>query len=117
MAEAQSRAQDAYERLVAGEDFAELAAELSEDLSNAENGGDLGWFGRGQMQPEFEAVAFSQAIGEASQPFTTTFGYHIVLVNDYDEAREVDEYTLSQRQSQAFANSFGCSGNERDFLF
>jgi len=99
---AESRAQEAHERLVAGDDFAELALELSEDASNAEDGGDLGWFGRGRMQPEFEAVAFSQPVGQLSEPFTTTFGYHIVLVDEYDDSRDVEESTLNQRQSQAF---------------
>ncbi len=100
--EAEERAEDLFNRLQAGEDFAELAQELSEDPGSKDEGGDLGWFGRGRMQPEFEAVAFSLRLEEVSEPFTTTFGYHILQVLERDPEREMDEFTLSQRRNQAF---------------
>ncbi|MBC8448346.1 MAG: peptidylprolyl isomerase [Chloroflexi bacterium] len=101
--EAEERAQEAFNRLQAGEDFAALALELSDDPGSKEEGGDLGWFGRGRMQMEFETVAFSLPVGEISEPFTTTFGYHHILeVLEKDPARELDEFTLDQRRSQAF---------------
>lgn len=100
--EAEERAEDLFNRLQAGEDFAELAQELSEDPGSKDEGGDLGWFGRGRMQPEFEAVAFSLPLEEVSEPFTTTFGYHILQVLERDPERELDEFTLSQRRNQAF---------------
>ncbi len=67
---------------VDGEDFAEVAKEVSEDPGSAANGGDLGCFGKGQMVPEFEEAAFSLEKGEVSQPVKTDFGYHIIQVYD-----------------------------------
>jgi peptidyl-prolyl cis-trans isomerase D len=68
--------------ILAGEDFAELAQDYSEDKGSAENGGDLGWFGKGMMVPAFEQVAFSLKPGEISDPFKTDFGWHLVKVTD-----------------------------------
>jgi parvulin-like peptidyl-prolyl isomerase len=100
--EAAENAQAAYARLQDGEDFAELAQELSDDTGSKEDGGDLGWFGQGSMVSEFETVAFSLPVEEISEPFTTTYGYHIVQVLERDPARELDEYTLSQKRTQFF---------------
>ncbi len=80
-ADVRNRLADLAESVRQGEDFAELASIYSEGPSRAE-GGDLGWFGRGQMVSEFEEVAFSLEEGEVSDPFRTEFGYHIVLVED-----------------------------------
>ncbi len=65
-----------------GADFAELAMTYSEDPGSAEKGGDLGFFGRGQMIPEFEKLAFEMAPGKVSQPFQTQFGWHIMKVEE-----------------------------------
>lgn len=76
----ESAAWNAYERLMAGADFAELAKELSEDRASKIKGGDLGWFGKGRMTPEFEEVAFSSGVGAISQPLKTRFGWHLLKV-------------------------------------
>lgn len=81
-------AQDVLRRLGAGEDFAALAAELSTDISTAQNGGDLGFFSRGQMLEEVEEAAFALEVGGLSGPVSTLYGYHVVLVTDRQPARE-----------------------------
>jgi len=62
------------------EEFTRLAKTLSDDPSAQSNGGDLGWFGKGAMVPEFEAVAFSLDSGKISDPVKSQFGYHLIMV-------------------------------------
>ena len=66
----------------AGADFADMASAMSDDEGTAANGGDLGVFGRGAMVPEFEAAAFALAAGEVSQPVQTTYGWHLIKVEE-----------------------------------
>lgn len=86
--EARARIQEARERLDAGEDFASVAAELSEDPGSAARGGDLGFFGRGRMVPPFEEAAFGATPGELVGPIETQFGYHLIEVQDRREERQ-----------------------------
>lgn len=67
------------EEILAGKDFAEVAKEVSLCPSGAK-GGDLGFFGRGQMVPEFDAAAFSLPVGQVSEPIKTQFGWHLLVV-------------------------------------
>lgn len=69
------------------DNFTEMAKKNSEDPGSKDRGGDLGYFGRGAMVKEFDENAFSLPIGEISKPFKTSFGYHIMLVNDRKQAR------------------------------
>lgn len=78
--EAQQRIREVQEQLDSGTDFAEVAQTYSDDASTAANGGDLGWFGTGEMVGEFEQVAFSTPVNVKSQPFKSAFGWHIVEV-------------------------------------
>jgi len=71
--------------IASGWDFAEIARKYSTDTGSGANGGDLGWFGKGAMVPEFEETAFSLEIGEISEPVKSQFGYHIIQVLGHDE--------------------------------
>ncbi|MBL1213182.1 MAG: hypothetical protein HND52_07495 [Ignavibacteriae bacterium] len=75
---AKKEADEIYSQLINGADFAELAKEKSDDPGSAARGGDLGWFGKGQMVPEFEKASFSGRIGRVQRPVKTNFGYHII---------------------------------------
>lgn len=86
LVEKEDEAKGIIERLKKGEDFSKLAESLSKDPGSASKGGDLGFFGRGRMIPEFEEVAFSLKPGEISQqPLKTRFGYHIIKVTERKE--------------------------------
>lgn len=75
------------EKLDAGEDFAELAAEYSKD-STAETGGELGYFADGEMEEALEDTTFSLEVGTYSKPVKTENGYHIIKVTDHIQAKE-----------------------------
>ena len=75
-------AEAARQRLDAGADFAQLAAELSEDPGSASRGGDLGFFGRGAMVKPFEDAVFGAAVGDLLGPIKTGFGYHVIEVQE-----------------------------------
>lgn len=77
-AEARKQAEAIQKRAVAGEDFAKLANELTQDPTNGDKGGDLGWFTYETMVPEFSEVAFSLKPGEVSDVVETQFGYHVI---------------------------------------
>lgn len=83
---AKEKAEQVLKRLRAGEDFAKLASEFSEDPSSKTKGGDLGFFPRGKMVPDFEKVVFSLKPGEISDVFETPFGFHVIKVEEKKEA-------------------------------
>jgi peptidyl-prolyl cis-trans isomerase D len=78
---------DIYDSAVTGVDFAELAQAYSDDGSSS-NGGDLGWFGRKQMVPEFDSATWALEIDEISQPVKTRFGWHIIKLLDKKTEKE-----------------------------
>jgi len=92
------------ERLKKGEDFAKLAEELSEDTGSKGEGGDLGWFPRGQMIKEFEDAAFALSPNQVSQPITSTYGVHIIKVIAKDANRPLEEAVLQAKQQTAFTD-------------
>ncbi|MET1032413.1 peptidylprolyl isomerase [Domibacillus tundrae] len=77
-------------KLAAGGDFAELAKEYSTDTTSGKNGGELGFFGTGEMAAEFKTAAFAMEVGETSDPVKTDYGYHIIKVTDKREAKEAN---------------------------
>ncbi|MBW6432124.1 peptidylprolyl isomerase [Patescibacteria group bacterium] len=82
-AAAKAQADDVYKKVTAKDaDFAALAKEYSQDPSSSANGGDLGFFEKGRMVPEFEEAAFKLKKGEISEPIRTVYGYHIIKVTD-----------------------------------
>ena len=102
LVETREEAEAVLERLDGGEDFAALAEELSQDPGSAQAGGDLGWFPRGVMAPEFEEPAFSLSPGEISDVVETTFGFHIIEVEERDDNRELEPDILAQKRQEAF---------------
>lgn len=80
------KAESLLKQLKAGAKFEELAKKHSDDPTNASKGGSLGWFQRGSMVPEFETVAFSLSKGQISDLVKTSFGYHIIRLDDKREA-------------------------------
>jgi peptidyl-prolyl cis-trans isomerase SurA len=81
------RAVDAAARIKKGEPFSRLAQELSEDQATAGSGGDLGWFKRGQLDSTFEIAAFKVPVGQVSGVVETSFGYHLIKVEEADPAK------------------------------
>jgi parvulin-like peptidyl-prolyl isomerase len=88
-------------KLAAGEDWTKLAAQFSTDQSNKDSGGDLGWFGHGQMVAEFEKAAFDLPVGQTSQPVQTQYGWHIIQVLGH-EVRPLDQSSYDQERSKSF---------------
>ena len=101
-AEAMAFAQTLHQRILDGEDFADLALRFSNDPGSGSQGGDLGWAARGRYVPEFDEAAFSLEIGEISAPVKTSFGYHIIEVLERDDERPKEESSLQQEYAQAF---------------
>ena len=81
LVDTKSKASGLKNRIEGGEDFAKMAKQFSK-CPSGQRGGDLGYFGRGQMVPEFETAAFNLPKGEISEPVQTDFGWHIIKVTD-----------------------------------
>jgi hypothetical protein len=102
-AEALAIAQEVKKRLDAGEDFASLAVQFSDDPGSKSAGGELGWYGRGEgLVQEFEDAAFALQAGQISEPVKTQFGYHIIQVQERDPSRELNSYVVAQKKQEAW---------------
>ncbi len=100
LVEDEDTANELLAKLSAGEDWNALAAEHSLDTANKDDGGALGWFGRGMMVPEFEEAAFALEPGQISDPVKTSYGYHIIA-SDGKEIRPMEAEALQAARSAA----------------
>ena len=116
-AAAKAKAEDVLKQIKAGGNFAELASKYSDDPGSKGSGGELPLFGKGQMVPPFEKVAFALQAGQTSDLVKTDFGYHVIQVEQHDQAHvkplaevkdEISKVLEQQKlgaAEQAFANS------------
>jgi peptidyl-prolyl cis-trans isomerase D len=111
--EARKKAEDVLKQLKAGGNFADLAKKYSEDPGSGKNGGSLGWIGKGRTVPEFEQTAFSLAKGATSGLVQSSYGFHIIRLEDkqaahvkpLDEVKDQIEGVIRQQKAaQAAAN-------------
>lgn len=108
----QKTANDIYDKLMKGANFADLAKQYSLDTATKNNGGELGEFPRGAMLPEFEQAAFSMKNGEISKPVKTQAGYHIiksegVTIKPYNEVKDsIIQYLQNSKKNDAFLNKY-----------
>ena len=98
------KANEIREEILNGLDFAEAAKKYSK-CPSGENGGNLGYFGKGQMVPEFEKAAFSAPLGVITEPVKTQFGYHLILVTDKTDSKIPDFKEIKEGLTEHFRQS------------
>jgi len=106
--EAKSKIDAALARIKKGEDFSSVAKEVSEDPGSKEKGGEYKGVHRGQMVPEFDQRMAATKVGEVSEPFKTSFGWHILKVNRHEQGKLTPELTerMKERILGAKRNAF-----------
>ena len=118
LVETEDQAKDIEKRLKAGEDFAKLATELSKDPGSGKQGGDLGFFTKERMVPEFSTAAFALAIGEVSAPVKSQFGYHVIKLTEkrekpvptFEEVKDQIEQFMFRRVQQETIQNLRTTG-------
>jgi len=99
-----AKAQDVYQRIKKGADFAEMAKEYSEDPTG-QSGGDLGWFKQGEMLDEMEKAAAKLKVGEVSEPVRTKVGLHIMKLEAREDASHQKLDGLADQIKQQLYNA------------
>lgn len=110
----EEQAQKIRERIKKGDNFAKLAQALSKDKGSATKGGDIGYFGSGQMVPEFERAVMALKVGEVSEPVKTRFGYHIIQLTDvkkgevasFEQSKEAIKRQLLAEKQRGLIDSY-----------
>ncbi len=105
-----------YQQLVSGADFATLAMQFSQDPGSGKKGGDLGWFSKGAMVPEFEKACFNGKVGEVQKPIKTNYGYHIIKVVARTDKKYVVEKIVVPIEASATTKDF-VQNNANDFTY
>ncbi len=95
-----------YARINNGEDFAQIAREMSDDAASVVAGGDMGWANEGGMPPDFEVVIKDMEIGKVSEPFRTSFGWHIAEVQERREQDMSLEFSRQQAENTLRSRKF-----------
>src|SRR5262245_12334050 len=120
--EAEDKVKAVITRLKKGEDFAKVAGEVTEDPSGKANGGDLGYFTKEQMVPEFSEAAFKLDKGQVSDPVKTQFGWHVIKVEDKrvkpapkfeDVKPQIENYVTRKAQAELVTKLRGDAKIER----
>lgn len=113
LVDTEEKAKELAEKIAKGEDFAKLAKENSKDPGSKDDGGMLGFFGRGQMVPQFEEAAYRLKKGEVSAPVKSQFGFHLIKLEDrrdkklptFEEVKDRIVNSMIQKKAQEVANT------------
>ncbi|HSD62870.1 MAG TPA: peptidylprolyl isomerase [Ignavibacteriaceae bacterium] len=105
-----------YNQLKSGADFGKMAKDYSKDPGSAQKEGDLGWFGKGMMVPEFEKAAFNAPVGVIQEPVKTQFGYHIIKVTGKSEKKYIVEKIINPLEVSATTKDL-LMNSAQDFSF
>lgn len=104
-------AKEVIKKLEAGEDFAAVAKEYSQDTGSAEKGGELGWFSVGMMVPEFNDAAYALEVNKISEPVKSSHGYHVIQVT---EKRDVKDYGTLEEKKEEIREKIAASKGDWD---
>lgn len=101
LVETEDQAKAVVDRLKKGEDFAKVAADVSKDPGSGKEGGDLGWFTKDRMVPEFAEAAFKLKKGEVSAPVKSQFGWHVIKLED-KRTKPLPDYAAVKPQIEQY---------------